>query len=88
MPTDHPNRDDSPAAIAAAVRAPAADAHAVLTRAPGGGHDGQSEGVGDLRRRAGELLGRVGEGRLHGLRAWPDNLRRRALQGRAEDSAR
>jgi hypothetical protein len=78
--------DDDPAATAAAVRALAAEAHAVLTRAAADEPGIHREAIGEVLRRIAELQGRLGEGRLHHLRLWLDGLQRQALvvQGMVE----
>ena len=81
MAADEPLRhpDDDPAATAADVRALAIEAHAVLTRAAGDELGNHREAIDAVLRRIAELQGRLGEGRLHHLRLWLDNLQRQAL---------
>jgi hypothetical protein len=79
MAVDDSPRDDAPAAIAAALRVLATDAHAVLTRAAAGGPGGHHEAVGELLRRIGDLQRSLDHDRMNGLRNWLDNLQRQAL---------
>jgi hypothetical protein len=79
-----PDHAEDPAAIAAAVRDLATEAHLVMTRAAAGRADDHRAALGDLRRRIDQLqhlLGelRPGESRLHSLRIWLDHLEHQVL---------
>jgi hypothetical protein len=77
--TDDLRFDDDPAVIAAAVRGLTTDVHRALTRAEAGGSGGHDEALAGLQRRADDLLDRVSEDRLSGLRPWIASLQRRIL---------
>jgi hypothetical protein len=79
MAADELFHNDAPAAIAAAVRTLASDAHSVLTRAAAGGPGDHQEAVGDLLRRIDDLRGLLGERHFSSLRLWLDNLQRQAI---------
>src|SRR5215211_5669105 len=93
MSRSGPEHDADPAAIAAAVRTLATDAHQVLTRAAAGGPDDHRAALADLLRRIDHLqhlLGetRPGESRMHSLRIWLDNLEHQALMLRQIEDLR
>jgi hypothetical protein len=79
MAADEPLHSDGPAAIAAAVRALASDAHAVLTRAVADGPGDYQEGVPDLLLRIDDLRGLLGDRHFSSLRLWLDNIQRQAI---------
>ena len=84
MSRDGPDREEDPAAIAAAVRGLATDAHLILTRAAAGGPDDHRAALRDLLRRIDHLQHllagtRPGENRMHSVRIWLDNLERQTL---------
>jgi hypothetical protein len=79
MAADKPLRDDDPAATAAAVRALAIEAHAVLTRAAADEPGLPRDALDALLRRISELQARLGQERMHHLRLWLDGLQRQVL---------
>ena len=77
--TDDPRPDDDPATIADAVRALATDIHRALARVAAGEPGPQEVALAELQRRAVDLLDRVGEDRMAGLRRWLESLQLRVF---------